>query len=123
VVVHAFNPRTREAETGRFLSLRPAWSINEFQDSQGYTEKPCLEKPKKEKKKKNTVKTLNCSNNIYAEALVPISVGPTHTASACENSYEFSHMDLEVYVFLVDVLHPISFLGSFLLLFCGSPEL
>jgi hypothetical protein len=26
VVAHAFNPRTREAEAGRFLSLRPAWS-------------------------------------------------------------------------------------------------
>jgi hypothetical protein len=26
---------------------------SEFQDSQGYTEKPCLEKPKKKKKKKN----------------------------------------------------------------------
>jgi hypothetical protein len=24
---------------------------SEFQDSQGYTEKPCLEKPKKKKKK------------------------------------------------------------------------
>jgi large subunit ribosomal protein L23Ae len=26
VVVHAFNPSTWEAETGRFLSSRPAWS-------------------------------------------------------------------------------------------------
>jgi hypothetical protein len=26
VVVHAFNPSTQEAEAGRFLSLRPAWS-------------------------------------------------------------------------------------------------
>jgi hypothetical protein len=26
VVVHAFNPSTSEAETGRFLSSRPAWS-------------------------------------------------------------------------------------------------
>jgi hypothetical protein len=26
VMVHAFNPSTREAEAGRFLSLRPAWS-------------------------------------------------------------------------------------------------
>ena len=26
VVVHAFNPSTREAEAGGFLSLRPAWS-------------------------------------------------------------------------------------------------
>jgi hypothetical protein len=26
VVAHAFNPSTREAEAGRFLSLKPAWS-------------------------------------------------------------------------------------------------
>jgi hypothetical protein len=26
VVAHAFNPNTWEAETGRFLSSRPAWS-------------------------------------------------------------------------------------------------
>ena len=40
VVVHTF-----KAEAGGFLSSRPAW----FQNSQGYTEKPCLEKPKKTK--------------------------------------------------------------------------
>jgi hypothetical protein len=59
VVAHAFNPSTPEAEAGRFLSSRPAWSIqSEFQDSQGYTEKPCLEKKKqkKNKKKKNKKK-------------------------------------------------------------------
>jgi major histocompatibility complex class I len=27
VVAHAFNPSTWEAEAGRFLSLRPSWSI------------------------------------------------------------------------------------------------
>ena len=26
VVAHAFNPSTWEAEAGRFLSMRPAWS-------------------------------------------------------------------------------------------------
>jgi hypothetical protein len=46
VVAHAFNPSTWEAEAGRFLSSRPAWST-EFQDSQGYTEKPCLGGKKK----------------------------------------------------------------------------
>jgi hypothetical protein len=66
-VAHAFNPSTWEAEAGRFLSSRPAWSTSKFQDSQSYTEKPCLEKeketttttktkkpnkPKKKKKKK-----------------------------------------------------------------------
>jgi hypothetical protein len=37
--------------------LRPAW-YTEFQDSQGYTEKPCLEKPKTNKQT-NTVKRRN----------------------------------------------------------------
>jgi hypothetical protein len=49
VVVHAFNPSTQEAEAGGFLSSRPTWSMSEFQDSQVYTEKPCLEKKKKKK--------------------------------------------------------------------------
>jgi hypothetical protein len=58
VVVHAFNPSTQEteAEAGGFLSLRPAWSTKRVQDSQGYTEKPCLEKQKnknKQTKKRN----------------------------------------------------------------------
>jgi hypothetical protein len=44
-MAHTFNPSTREAETGGFLSLRLAWTT-EFQDSQGYTEKHCLEKQK-----------------------------------------------------------------------------
>jgi hypothetical protein len=58
VVVHAFDPSTWEAEAGRFLNSRPAWYLqSEFQDSQGYTEKPCLEKPKK-KKKKSRIKCL-----------------------------------------------------------------
>jgi hypothetical protein len=46
VVAHVFNPSTWEAEAGRFLSSRPAWLQSEFQDSQGYTENPCLKKQK-----------------------------------------------------------------------------
>jgi hypothetical protein len=42
MVVHTLDPSIWEAEAGRFLISRPAWST-EFQDSQGYTEKPCLE--------------------------------------------------------------------------------
>jgi hypothetical protein len=34
-VAHTFNPSTQEAEAGGSF---------EFQDSQGYTKKPCLEK-------------------------------------------------------------------------------
>jgi hypothetical protein len=54
VVVHAFNPSTREAEAGGFLSSRPAWST-EFQDSHVYAEKFCLKKQKKKKKKENQI--------------------------------------------------------------------
>ena len=45
MVAHAFNPSTYEceAEAGGFL---------EFEDSQSYTEKPCLEKPRKKEEEK-----------------------------------------------------------------------
>jgi hypothetical protein len=51
VVAHPFNSSTQEAEAGRFLSSRPAWSTK-FQDSKVYTEKPCLEKQNKTKQNK-----------------------------------------------------------------------
>jgi hypothetical protein len=44
VVAHAFNPSTQEAEAGRFLSSSQPGLQSDFQDSQGYTEKLCLEK-------------------------------------------------------------------------------
>ena len=37
MVAHAFNPSAQEAEAGRSLSVRPAWSA-EFQHRHGYTE-------------------------------------------------------------------------------------
>jgi hypothetical protein len=54
MVAHAFHPSTWEAEAGRYLSLRPIFDSglqSKFQDSQGYTEKLCLEKQKQNKKK------------------------------------------------------------------------
>jgi hypothetical protein len=48
VVAHTFNPSTREAEAGRFQ----AGLQSEFQDSQGYTQKPCLKKQNKTKQQK-----------------------------------------------------------------------
>jgi hypothetical protein len=52
--VHAFNPSTREAEAGRFLSSRPAWSTKGVRgQSELYREtlsqKPNQTKPKKKK--------------------------------------------------------------------------
>jgi hypothetical protein len=47
VVAHTFSPSTQEAEAGGFLSSSQPGLQSEFQDSQGYTEKPRLEKLKK----------------------------------------------------------------------------
>jgi hypothetical protein len=42
VVAHAFNPRAWEGERWILVSLRLAWSTEQIQDSQVYTEKPCV---------------------------------------------------------------------------------
>jgi hypothetical protein len=45
VVVITFNPSTWEEEAGGSLEVQGQPGLQrEFQDSQGYTEKPCLEK-------------------------------------------------------------------------------
>jgi hypothetical protein len=62
VVAHAFNPSTWEAQAGGFLSFQPGLQ-SEFQNSQVYTEKPCLEKQKqKQTKNKQTNKTKQKQN-------------------------------------------------------------
>jgi hypothetical protein len=48
MVVHTFNPSTWEAEAGEFRGQPGLQS--EFQDNQGYTEKPCLKKQKQKQK-------------------------------------------------------------------------
>jgi hypothetical protein len=52
VVVHAFNPSTWEAEAGRFLSLRPAWSTKWVPGQPGLHRKTLSRKTKKQKTKK-----------------------------------------------------------------------
>ena len=49
--VHAFNPSTQEAGRSEF-EIHLLYRTSEFQDSQGYREKPCLKKRKEKKKKK-----------------------------------------------------------------------
>jgi hypothetical protein len=44
---------------------------SEFQDSQGYTEKPCLEKPKKKKEEEEKKKPKTVSPPIIAAFLLP----------------------------------------------------
>ena len=54
MVTHAFNPSSQEAEAGS----------SQFQDNQGYTEKPCLEKSKTKQKINILVIKINLSVSL-----------------------------------------------------------
>jgi hypothetical protein len=56
VVVHAFNPSTWEAEAGRFLSSRPAWSTKVSSRTAKATQRNPVSKNKKTKKQKKNQK-------------------------------------------------------------------
>ena len=58
VGAHAFNPSTWEAEAVDFWVQGQPGLQSEFQDSQGYTEKPCLEKTKTKTKTKTKPKII-----------------------------------------------------------------
>jgi hypothetical protein len=49
MVAHAFNPSTREAEAGRFLSTRPAWSTKWAPGQPGLYRETLSQKTKKKK--------------------------------------------------------------------------
>jgi hypothetical protein len=51
VVAHAFNPSTREAEAGSFLSSRPAWSTKWGPGQPGLYRETLSRKTKQNKKK------------------------------------------------------------------------
>jgi hypothetical protein len=55
-VAHAFNPNTWEAEAGRFLSLRPAWSTEWVPRQPGLYRKTLSQKTKQNKTKQNKTK-------------------------------------------------------------------
>jgi hypothetical protein len=63
VVAHAFNPSTREADTGRFLSSRPAWSTKWVPGQPGLYREALSQKTKKKKKKKKK-KDIPISENL-----------------------------------------------------------
>jgi hypothetical protein len=49
VVVHTFNPNIGEAETGRSLSLRLAWSTEQVSEQPGLHRETLSQKKKKKK--------------------------------------------------------------------------
>jgi hypothetical protein len=63
VVAHTFNPSTREAEAGGFLSSRPAWSTKRVPGQPGLYRETLSQKNQKQKKKKK--KTLQNYSVFY----------------------------------------------------------
>jgi hypothetical protein len=57
VVGHAFNPSTWEAEAGRFLSLRPAWSTKWVPKQPGLYRETLSQKNKTKNKQTNKTQT------------------------------------------------------------------
>jgi hypothetical protein len=86
VVAHAFNPTTREAEQADFWVRGQPGLQSEFQDSQSYTEKPCLGEKKKKKKLETTTTVLKI--NFLSKS----SWGPTRWQPFDLSSVPKNHM-------------------------------
>jgi hypothetical protein len=75
MVEHAFNPSSREAEAGRFLSSRPAWSC-EFQVSsrtaRAIQRNPVSKKQKQTNKQKNKNKKKKEKKEKKKRALITL---------------------------------------------------
>jgi hypothetical protein len=65
VVAHAFNPSTREAEAGGFLSSRPAWSTEGVPGQPGLQRETLSRKTKKKKKILQSLDIVSVMTEIY----------------------------------------------------------
>lgn len=73
-MVHVFNSRAQEAKAGN-LSSRSAWSSQQVPGQQGYTEKPHLNRTKKQ----NMRNFVGGKKKIFKKALCCFLVFPTTT--------------------------------------------
>ena len=74
-MAHTFNPKTREAETGGFLILRPAWSIEWVPGQPGiYRETLSLKTSKQANKQTNKIRIIHfLFSHIYKPILKSLS--------------------------------------------------
>jgi hypothetical protein len=91
MVAHTFNPSTWEAEAGRFLSSRPAWSTKWFPGQPGLHRETLSRKNKKQKTNKQTNKksklNILCAF-VYFDTSGHYYVGKK-LKTALENSFKF----------------------------------
>jgi hypothetical protein len=77
VVAHAFNPSTREAEAGGFLSSRPAWSTEWVPGQPGLHREALSRKTKKKQK--------NPNHSIYTQMCWAINKNPSNQPCSLQN--------------------------------------
>jgi hypothetical protein len=84
VGAHAFNPSTQEAEAGRFLSLRPAWSTKWVPGQPGlYRETLSRKTNKQTNKQTKQNKTKERKEDLLACGLQPFITQWLHCSWAC----------------------------------------
>jgi hypothetical protein len=81
-----------------FVSSRPAWSTDPVQDSQGYTEKPCLEEQNKTQHNKRAEKEgkerkRERGGRTYTERTFHFTHTHTHHACMCMCTYVRKYME------------------------------
>jgi hypothetical protein len=97
MVAHTFNPSTREAEAGRFLSLRPAWSTKWVSGQPGLYRETLSRKTKKKERKKCTLKCYVRASEALTTKLEDLSSIP-RTPRGEESDFFKLSSDLHKYV-------------------------
>jgi hypothetical protein len=79
MVAHAFNPKLGRQRQANFWVRGQPGLQSEFQDSQDYTEKPCLDKKQKQKTKQNKkASEKETSEHLWIEAILQKSSIASH---------------------------------------------
>ena len=83
--VHAFTPTTGRQRQVNLYEFKASL----VQDNQGYTEKPCLEKPKRKEKKRKEKKRKERSREREGEGEREIEGGHIWVETACRDDCHF----------------------------------
>jgi hypothetical protein len=102
MVAHTFNPSTREAEAGGFLSLRPAWSTEWVPGQPGLQRNPVSKKQKKKQtnkkkqQKKENQKTYSSNYTRYTSPFLNDIVRKYWTKTRPKASWEISKFYISI---------------------------
>jgi hypothetical protein len=84
-VAYAFNPSTREAEAGGFLSSKPAWSTEQVSGQPGLHRETLSQKQKQTNKQTNKQQIHSIGAGEMAQRLRALAVPPKVLSSIPSN--------------------------------------